>query len=118
MGLGNIINLYRIQKLYGLIRKGFIEDHTLLSDSKYWQEVFETALAITEVKEMWKALQGYKTYIIAILTAALTVAHALHYIDDATYQALMALLASGGVATVAAKINRMQADVEGRLLRK
>jgi hypothetical protein len=117
MGLGNIINLYRIQKLYGLFRKG-VDNHSLFKSSEYWTEVFETALAIKEVKEMLKALQGYKTYIIAILTAALTVAHALHYIDDATYQALLTLLASGGVATVAAKINRIQADVDGKFFRK
>ena len=103
MGLKDLLNLYRIQKLYGLIRKG-IENPALFKDSKYWQEVFKTALTIREVKEM---LKGWKTYIVAVLTAALTVAHSLGYIDDATYQALLALLAAGGLSTVAAKINRM-----------
>lgn len=52
-------------------------------------------------------LKGYKTYIVAILTAALAAAHALGYIDEQTYQSLLALLAAGGLSTVAAKINRM-----------
>jgi hypothetical protein len=117
MGLRDIINLYRIQKLYGLIRKG-IDNHSLFKSSEYWTEIFETALAIKEVKEMINALQDYKTYIVAVLTAVVTVAHMLGYIDDATYQALMALLASGAVATVAAKVNRIQNDMDSRLFRK
>lgn len=52
-------------------------------------------------------LAGYKTYIIAALTAALSLLHALGYIDDATHQTLLGLLAAGGISTVAAKINRM-----------
>jgi|PlaIllAssembly_1097288.scaffolds.fasta_scaffold00292_6 uncharacterized membrane protein len=52
-------------------------------------------------------LQGYKTYIIAAITALVTVAHSLGYIDDATYQTILALLASLGGATLAAKINRV-----------
>ena len=93
-----LINLYKIGKLYKLIT------HPKLESSKYWTEVFITALEIKEVREM---LQGYKTYIIAILCGVVTVAKMLGYIDDATYNTLMALLASGGIATVAAKINRL-----------
>lgn len=53
-------------------------------------------------------LAGYKTYIIAILSGALTVMKALGYIDETLYNTLMALLASGGIASVAAKINRIE----------
>jgi len=53
-------------------------------------------------------LPGKKTYIIAIATAALVVAHTLGFIDETTYQSLLALLAAMGGATIAAKINRVE----------
>lgn len=56
-------------------------------------------------------LQGYKTYIIAALVATLAALHALGYIDEATYQTLLALLGAGGLSTVAAKIGRLQNDI-------
>lgn len=64
-------------------------------------------------------LKGYKTYIVAALSAVVTLLHAAGKIDDTLYQSLLALLASGGVATVAAKINRIQKTTESnnRLLR-
>jgi len=102
--MGDWLNLYRIKKLYSLIRKG-IDNPELFKDSKYWLELFKTALTIREVKEM---LKGYKAYIVAALTAALAVFHSLGYIDEQTYQALLALLAAGGLSAVAAKINRIQ----------
>lgn len=111
MGLGNLVNLYRIQKLYGLIRKGF-NNPVLFKSSEYWTEVFKTAITIREVKEMFK---GYKTYIIAILTAVLTLLHSLGYIDDSLYQTLLALLGSGAIGTVAAKINRIQNEVANKV---
>ena len=52
-------------------------------------------------------IQGYKSYIVGVLTAAVTFAHIMGYIDDALYQSLLALLAAGGLSTVAAKINRL-----------
>lgn len=111
MGLGDLINLYRIQKLYKLIRELF-EKPALVKDSKHWLEIFKTLLSIREVKEM---LKGYKSYIIAILLAAAGVLHSLGYIDDATYQAILALLGAGAISTVAAKINRLQTDVDDRI---
>jgi len=51
-------------------------------------------------------LQGKKTYIIAAAIGAVTVAHTLGYLDDATSQTLLTLLGAGGAATLAAKINR------------
>lgn len=60
-------------------------------------------------------LQGYKSYIVAALLAILAAAHALGYIDEATYQALLALLGAGAVSTVAAKINRIQQDMNRRI---
>lgn len=114
MGLGNLINLYRIQKAYSHFRKA-VDNPKLLADSKWWLEFFKLLLAITEIKELIHMLQGYKTYIVAALTAAVTLLHALGYIDDATYQALLALLGAGAVTTVAAKINRIQQDVNDKL---
>lgn len=62
-------------------------------------------------------LKGYKTYIVAALTAVVTLLHSLGYIDDATYKALLALLSAGAFSTVAAKINRLQSDVDNRVKR-
>ena len=108
MGLGNIVNLYRIQKLYGLLRKAK-DNPKLLNDINWWKEVGQTALAIKEIQEM---LAGYKTYIIAGIIAVLAGLHAMGYIDEATYQTLLALLGAGGLSTVAAKISRVQKDVK------
>ena len=52
-------------------------------------------------------LTGYKSYIVAVLAAAVTALHSLGYIDTATFQNLMALLGAGAVGAVAAKINRI-----------
>jgi len=57
-------------------------------------------------------LHGYKTYIVAVLLAILAALKALGYIDEATYQALIALLGAGAVSTVAAKINRIQTEIK------
>ena len=114
MGLGNLLNLYRIQKLYSHFRKG-VDNPTLFKTKEYWLEFFKLARSITEVKEMFKFLKGYKTYIIAALTASLTLAHSLGYIDEATYQTLLALLGAGGLTTVAAKISSLQSDVNSKL---
>ena len=114
MGLGNLLNLYRIQKLYSHFRKG-VDNPTLFKTKEYWLEFFKIAWSITEVKEIMGFLKGYKTYIIAALTAALTLAHSLGYIDEATYQTLLALLGAGGLSTVAAKIARIQVDVDTKL---
>lgn len=98
-----LINLWRIDQLYAHLRKA-IEQPRLLGQSTWWLELFHRAWRVQEVREM---LQGYKTYIVAALSAAVTLLHMIGKIDDATYQSLLALLASGGAATVAAKINRM-----------
>lgn len=64
---------------------------------------------------MFNRLKGYKTYVIAALTATLTLLHSLGKIDEATFQTLLALLGAGGLTTVAAKINSIQADVNSKL---
>ena len=51
-------------------------------------------------------LQGYKTYIMAGLMAAVQVGKVLGYVDEATAGTLMGLLGAGAIGTVAAKINR------------
>ena len=116
MGLGNLLNLYRIQKLYSHFRKG-VDNPTLFKTKEYWLEFFKLAWSITEVKEIMGWLKGYKTYIIAALTAALTLAHSLGYIDEATYQSLLALLGAGAVSTVAAKINNIRNTINDRVVR-
>lgn len=98
-----IINLWNKTKLYRLYQK-MRGNPELLSSKDFWLEVLTTAWNIKEIREM---LKGYKTYIVAILTAALTLLHSLGYIDDTLYQSLLALLAAGAVGTVAAKINRL-----------
>ena len=98
-----LINLYKKLKLNKLLAKA-VDNPELLKSTKWWIEFWTTLFGIREVKVM---LQGYKSYIVAALTAAVTVAHMLGYIDDATYQTLLALLGAGAVGTVAAKINRL-----------
>lgn len=107
----SLLNLYRIRKLYKLFRKA-VENPSVMANKEYWIEVYKTAWSIREVKEM---LQGYKTYIVAALTAIVTFLHSLGYIDDATYQALLALLGAGAVSTVAAKVNRIQQEINDRV---
>lgn len=57
-------------------------------------------------------LAGYKSYIIAALAAGVQFMFSMGYIDEATYQMLMGLLGAGAVGTVAAKINRLQKDID------
>ena len=114
MGLGNILNLNRIRRFYDHFRKG-VDNPALLNDIQWWYRLIELALAITEVKEILNMLKGYKTYLVAALTAALTFAHSMGYIDTTTYQALLALLGAGGLASVAAKINRVQDELDYRI---
>ena len=98
-------NLARIAKAYGLIRDG-IERRRRTDDSRYWADLLRVVLSITEVQEM---LKGYKTYILAAAIGALTVAKALGYVDEASYNTLAALLGAGAAGTLAAKINRIGA---------
>ena len=46
--------------------------------------------------------KGYRSYVLAVVAGALTVAHALGYIDTETYTTLMGLTGAGGVATLRA----------------
>lgn len=52
-------------------------------------------------------LQGKKTYIVALLVGALAAGKSLGYVDDETYKMLLGLLNSLGLATLAAKMNRV-----------
>jgi hypothetical protein len=56
-------------------------------------------------------LKGWKTYIVAALTAVVTVTYSLGHISEEVYKALLALLGASGLATVAAKINRIDTKV-------
>ena len=103
MGLINVVHKW---KLYKLVRE-VLDNPKKLLDPKFFKSFWKEIWSVKEIREM---LQGYKTYIVAALTAALTLLHSLGYIDDATYQSLLALLGSGAIATVAAKINRIQKD--------
>jgi len=47
---------------------------------------------------------GYRTYLIAAALAVATGAHALGWIDGATYQAIAGLLGAGGLATLRAGV--------------
>ena len=53
-----------------------------------------------------KFLQGYKSYIIAILIGIMAALKYLGTIDEQTFITLFALLTGGGVASLGAKINR------------
>lgn len=51
-------------------------------------------------------LKGKKTYFVAAGMAVVQVAHMLGYLDADTTGNLLKLLGAGGVATLAAKVNR------------
>jgi hypothetical protein len=51
-------------------------------------------------------LDGYKTYLMALAAAAAVFAHALNWIDDATFQMLLALFGAGGLAALRAGVTK------------
>lgn len=106
MGLTNLLKKFRLSQLVSEA----LQKPEKLKSSKWWNDFFMTVWGVKELREiiekMITALQGYKTYIIAVLTGAVTVLYALGKIDEATRDMLLGLLGSGGLATVAAKINR------------
>lgn len=51
-------------------------------------------------------MSGRKTYIIAILMGALSTAHMLGWLDDATYQAILGLLGAVGLGTLRAGVTK------------
>jgi hypothetical protein len=101
-----LTNLWNKAKLYRLYEKA-CDNPELLKDKEFWIEIFKTAWNIEGIRNM---LKGFKTYIVAALAAAVTVAHMLGYLNDSAFQSLMALLGSGAIMTVAAKLNRASAQ--------
>ena len=49
-------------------------------------------------------MQGYRTYIIAIIVAVVGIAHTAGYINDSVYQLLLALFNGGALMTIRAAI--------------
>lgn len=56
--------------------------------------------------------QGNKTYIIAACIAIVAAAHYLGYVDDTLYGTLVGLLTGGGIASLGAKGNRIEAKTD------
>lgn len=52
-------------------------------------------------------LRGKKTYIVAALAFTVNIAYMMGYISEELRNELLALLGTGAIATVAAKINRL-----------
>lgn len=104
MGLINLLHKAKLAKLLGQA----IEHPELLRTSKFWYELFK---AIWGVKEVRTVLKGYKTYIVAALTAGVMFLYSMGYIDETLRDTLLGLLGAGALGTVAAKINRIQADI-------
>jgi hypothetical protein len=107
-----IKNLYKIQKVYELIRN-LIEKPELRKDKKHWSKLLKELIGIQEVKEMIDWLKGKKSYIVSALIAAVQLAFMMGYIDEATRDALLALLGAGAISTVAAKMNRISKKMDG-----
>lgn len=99
----SLTSLYNKLKLYR-IYKNAREHNEVMSQPPFWIDVYETIWRVEEIRNM---LKGYKTYIIAALTAVVTILHTLGYIDEQSFQNLLGLLGAGAIGTVAAKINRM-----------
>lgn len=58
-------------------------------------------------------LKGKKTYLVVALIFAVNAAYGAGYIDKETRDTLIQLLGAGAVATVAAKVNRVDKKVDG-----
>lgn len=67
-----------------------------------------------EERSNMKGLEGNKTYIVAAFAALATLLKYLGYIDDELYQAILGFLGAGGLATLAAKGNRIEEKVEDK----
>lgn len=106
-----LINLWKKGKLYRLYQKAR-KHPEVLKESEYWYETLKTGWEIKEIreeiKEMFDWLKGYKTYVIAVLTATVTLLHGLGYIDEEMFKTLLGLLGAGAITTVASKINRIE----------
>ena len=97
-----LINLKRISDFYSLLRN--------YKSTKDGQKIWDKLTQITEFKELiqkerMEALKGNKTYIVAGLAGAATVAKFLGLIDEGTWQTIMGFLGAAGGMTLAAKIN-------------
>lgn len=107
---GFIRKLLKLKKLDSLWNKRDI------TSPKWWDEFASTLLSIKEVnkfaRDTMDSLKGYKTYILAAVIAAATVAKYLGYIDENVYQTLIGLLGAGATATIAAKVNRVHLTAE------
>ena len=102
----SIKKLINLRKLQGVWKK------RKLTSPKWWEEFVGTALKVPEIntfaRDTMESLKGYKTYILAAIIGAATVAKALGYLDENTYNTLMGLLGAGTAATLAAKMNRTE----------
>ena len=114
MGLINTLNL---KKLWDHISKG-IKNPKLLKTSEYWSELFKRALRVEEFRillgRLMEKLKGYKTYLVAIAVGAVTVLHTLGYIDDETFKTLLGILNGLGLATISAKMNRVDQKIDDK----
>jgi hypothetical protein len=111
-------NLTRINKLYGLFRD-WIENPKKRT-KKHLAKMWDVLQDITEFKELiarekLEALKGNKTYIVAGLAGLATTAKVLGYIDEDTYQTIMGFLVALGGATLAAKVNRTNAETSYKI---
>lgn len=52
-------------------------------------------------------LKGKKTYIVALAVGVVSTAYSLGYVDENTYKMVLGFLNSFGLATLAAKMNRV-----------
>ncbi len=109
--LKRIKNLYDIQKAYGLFRD-FIENPELRKNHKFTGKFVRALIEVKEVIELIKFLQGKKSYIISALAFGVQAAFVMGYIDEATRNSLLQLLGAGAIATVSAKLNRIDKKID------
>lgn len=60
-----------------------------------------------DIIKLWNSLEGYKTYIVAILAGIVITAQLLNYITADTANDLLKYLGLAGTMTVASKVNRL-----------
>lgn len=103
-----LVNLNNLRKLWNHISNG-IKSPSLLSESKYWKELFVKAWDVEEVRiivrrDIVSFFKGRKTYLMAVAIGALGAAQALGFITQEQFQTLIVMLGGATVATMRAAI--------------
>jgi hypothetical protein len=92
------INTFHVKKLWDHISDGIMYPENLRK-SEYWLDLIKKAIKVEEFRELMK-----KTYLVGVLLFALGGIKAMGWIDEGTYQAILAILSGAGMMTLRAAV--------------